>query len=75
MIFQPIQEQVVQEMAMKAGFKRALDGETFIGGSKELMKFAMIIANDEAKECAELCLEIAPGEDGQECANAIMARF
>ena len=75
MSFQPIQARIVQEMATTAGFKRALDGETFIASSKELMKFAMIIANDEAKECAELCLEIAPGNDGQECANAIMARF
>jgi hypothetical protein len=37
--------------------------------------FAGLIAAFEAQECADLCLELAPGEDGRLCADAILERY
>jgi hypothetical protein len=66
----------VIEMAKKSGFWINDDG-SFSGGddSHGLLVFAGLIAAFEAQKCADLCLELAPGEDGRLCADAILERY
>lgn len=85
------QEDIIR-MAREAGFSEqdAMGRPAFLGNSYDLQRFAALVEQRVARECAELCDAITyegyvPPEDGgardyydsasQDCADAIRAKF